>query len=46
VLPRRSLGHRVRAVFVKRALGVHSLPVHGVHVETRVSHGRRVTESS
>jgi Xaa-Pro dipeptidase len=37
-LPRRSLKHRVRAVFVKRALGMHSAgPVRGVHVETRAS---------
>jgi Xaa-Pro dipeptidase len=36
-LRRRSLQHRVRAVFVKRALGMHAGPVHGVHVETRAS---------
>lgn len=36
-LPRRSLKHRVRAMLVKRALGIHHGPVHGVHVETRAS---------
>jgi len=36
-LPRQSLKHRVRAVFVKRALGMHSGLVRGVHVETRAS---------
>jgi Xaa-Pro dipeptidase len=36
-LRRRSLKHRVRAVFVRRALGMQSGPVHGVHVETRPS---------
>lgn len=34
---RRSLQHRVRAVFVRRALGMQSQPVHGVHVETRAT---------
>ncbi|NML44630.1 aminopeptidase P family protein [Ramlibacter sp. G-1-2-2] len=33
----RSLSHRVRAVFVQRALGTHSAPVRGVHVQTRAS---------
>ncbi|HEX2545072.1 MAG TPA: M24 family metallopeptidase, partial [Ramlibacter sp.] len=37
VLRRRSIQHRVRAAIVKRALGMHSVPVHGVHVETRAS---------
>ena len=36
-LHRRSLKHRVRAVFVKRALGMHAGPVRGVHEETRAS---------
>lgn len=36
-LRRQSLKHRVRAVFVKRALGIHSGLVRGVHVETRAS---------
>jgi Xaa-Pro dipeptidase len=36
-LRRHSLKHRVRAVFVRRALGMHVVPVRGVHVETRAS---------
>jgi Xaa-Pro dipeptidase len=36
-LRRRSLKHRVRAALVGRALGTHSGPVHGVHIETRAS---------
>jgi Xaa-Pro dipeptidase len=36
-LRRHSLKHRVRAVFVRRALGMHADPVRGVHVETRAS---------
>lgn len=36
-LRRRSLKHRVRAVFVRRALGVHSGPVRGMDVQTRAS---------
>ena len=39
-LRRRSIGHRVRAALVRRALGTHSAPVPGVHVETRVSRVR------
>ena len=33
----RSLKHRVRAALVSRALGTRSLPIHGVHIETRAS---------
>jgi Xaa-Pro dipeptidase len=33
----KSLTHRVRAVFVKRALGMHARLVRGVHVETHAS---------
>jgi Xaa-Pro dipeptidase len=33
----RSLQHRVRAVFVRRALAMHSGPIPGVHVQTRAS---------
>jgi Xaa-Pro dipeptidase len=36
-LRRHSLKHRVRAVFVRRALGMHAAAVRGVHVETRAS---------
>ena len=36
-LRRRSFRHRVRAAFVRRALGMHSGPIHGVHIETRAS---------
>jgi Xaa-Pro dipeptidase len=36
-LRRHSLKHRVRAVFVRRALGMHAGLVRGVHVETRAS---------
>ena len=36
-LRRQSIKHRVRAVFVKRALGMHAGLVRGVHVETRAS---------
>lgn len=36
-LRRRSLKHRVHAVLVKRALGMHAGLVRGVHVETRAS---------
>lgn len=38
----RSIGHRVRAVLVRRALGVHQGPVRGLHVETGASHERRI----
>jgi Xaa-Pro dipeptidase len=37
VLPTRSLQQRVRAAFVSRALGTHSAPIRGVHIETRAS---------
>jgi Xaa-Pro dipeptidase len=37
VLPTRSLQQRVRAAFVTRALGTHSGPIRGVHIETRAS---------
>lgn len=33
----RSFGHRVRGVFVRRALGMQTAPVHGVHIEMRAS---------
>jgi Xaa-Pro dipeptidase len=36
-LRNRSLKHRVRAVFVRRALGMHAAPPRGLHAETRAS---------